>query len=425
MRITGQALNRLNVLKAIRRAGSISRTELPARTRLSGGTITHITSDLLRRGLILERREAATRRGRPRTTLEINPEGGIVIGASLQPGSLTTAFVDLLGNKLFATDVKGGAASTFAELGDGIARCLIEAIELSPFQPSEISRIGIAVPAIVDNLNGVVHRMITFAEEPFPLADHIERLLPIPVTIENDAVCRARAEHWFGRARELDSFTMIHVGLAIGSGQYAGGVPRSGANGFNPEIGHVKTVMAPDARRCFCGGLGCLSAYSSMFGILRHLDATAEIGFPNLSGLKTRMEEFVVRARAAEPRVMKELEIAGSHLGLAVANHINVSDPGHVLILFDHAEFAEWISPSFYAALRSSCLPEFLRNNSVILDVADEGWRWEGTAALALEQTFLIEPGASAPGAATQVGSLLGDEGADTRVAETALLRGR
>ena len=55
MRNTNQALNRLRVLKAIRRDGPISRSQLPLLTDLSAGMITQLTGELLQGGLIATR----------------------------------------------------------------------------------------------------------------------------------------------------------------------------------------------------------------------------------------------------------------------------------------------------------------------------------------------------------------------------------
>ena len=56
MRINDQESNRLEVLKAIRRAEPVSRTELVKLTGLSSATISDITDELLQRGLLLEAR---------------------------------------------------------------------------------------------------------------------------------------------------------------------------------------------------------------------------------------------------------------------------------------------------------------------------------------------------------------------------------
>jgi transcriptional regulator of PTS gene len=390
MRVTDQTLNRLRVLKAIRRASPVSRSELPDLTGLSAGTITQLTADLLRRALITERKESARRGGRPRTHLEIDAGQWIVIGASLAgEGRLTTAFVDLAGKSLFSVDIAMEKRESLPELAWRIARALDQAIEASPFERSRIARVGIGLPAVVDCNRGVVHFIMMLPPGPVPFAQIIEGHLGLPVNIENDSVCKARAEHWFGRAMDVDTFAMIDVGYTIGSAEYVGGVPRYGANGFNSELAHVKTASGKEARRCHCGARGCLTAYASIHGMLEHARLLGDLEFPQIAILDARFEQFLDRAESGDAKARQDFAKAGFHLGRAVANKINATDPGTVLILIPGERFGALISASFREALFDNAMPTILANTRIVSAVSNSAWRWQGTAALALEQTFL------------------------------------
>ncbi|MBV1686706.1 MarR family winged helix-turn-helix transcriptional regulator [Novosphingobium sp. G106] len=54
--MSDQAYNRLSVLKALRAAEPVSRTDLAELSGLNGGTITAIVRDLVERGLVIEER---------------------------------------------------------------------------------------------------------------------------------------------------------------------------------------------------------------------------------------------------------------------------------------------------------------------------------------------------------------------------------
>ena len=391
MRISDQALNRLTILKAIRRFGPIARTELIKKTDLSSGTITQLTADLLKRGLISESKEAAKRNGRPRSLLEINAGGALVIGASLTGiGKLDISFIDLMGNRLHSMESRTGTQPSLAAMADAIGENLAQAIQSSPFEADSISRVGIALPALVDSLRGEVHFMTTFPfEEPVPFAGPISARLGLPVTTENDNTCMARAEHWFGRARQFETFTLVHVGFAIGSAQYEDGLPRSGANGLNSELGHVKIATGELARACFCGGYGCLTTYASMYGLLQAADELTGAVFPPTGSLGARFEQYMDRADAGDVTVHKSLNQAGTCLGVVLANLINSMDPGNVLITFASARFMRAIAEPMDLALKMNAIPGALPATKIEIVVADQDWRWKGTAALALEQTFL------------------------------------
>lgn len=391
MRASDQTLNRLSVLKAIRRHGPVSRSELPRLTGLSGGTITQLTANLVDRGLVTESRDESRKVGRPRVSLEIDAAAGVVIGAGLigEVGYLTTTFVDLAGKELFAAEILLGPSSTLEELGDSIADAISQALAASPFKRGAINQVGLALPAVLDSARGMVHFMTTFPPGPIPMARRISERTGVPVTIENAQSSMARAEHWFGRARALDTFTLVNVSHAVNSAEYLDGLPKSGANGLNPELGHVKLEAGADARPCYCGGKGCLSAYSSMYGILQQTELVNEIAIPHLTQIDKAFERLLDRAEAGDGPVNAVLDRAASYLGLAVANHLTANDPGNVLVTVNSARFLDRIEDGFRTALARNTLPGVLEATQVDLFVADPGWWHGGTAALALEQTYL------------------------------------
>jgi predicted NBD/HSP70 family sugar kinase len=394
VRVSDQTLNRLKVLKAIRRHGPISRSELPRLTRLSGGTITQLTADLVERKLIVETKETERRAGRPRTHLAIDATAGIVIGASIRGvGCLATRFVDLLGQDLFAYDAQLKPARTLEKFMSNIANCLAEAIAHSPYQIADLTRIGLALPGMVDSERGTLHFMTTFPLGPVPAAAIVSDVTGLPVTIENEQACMARALHWFGSDEHLDTFTLIHVGYAVSTAEYADGLPKSGANGLNPEIGHTKTAFGENARSCFCGGRGCLSSYASIYGLLAQTELLEGFMFPAIATMDPLFETFLDRVEAGERHAAGLIEEAAEHLGVAVANYLTATDPGTVLISVANPRLLAMIETPFWSTLRANTMPGVLPATNVRLIHSDPAWRRNGTAALALEQTYLDQTG--------------------------------
>ncbi|HUD31000.1 MAG TPA: ROK family transcriptional regulator [Novosphingobium sp.] len=378
------------MLKAIRGAELISRMDLPALTGLSAGTITQVTSDLLARGLIVERKTPAKGRGRPRTFLEIAAEGAIVIGANLTDhGSISLTFVDLAGVERFSRDLALPTPPDLPGLAAQVCDAIEQAIVASGVDRASILHVGIGLPAIVDSIRGAVHFLMFFPSAPFPFADAVSDRLRVPVTVENDTNCLARAEHWFGSAQDIGTFTLIHVGYAVSSAQYEGGIARTGAHGFTPELGHTKTDYGPLARPCYCGGEGCASAYVSMFGLFVGSGRSTQSRFPRLRTIDKGFADLLDDAARGENLALRLFEEAGEHLGRLVANHVNAADPGTVLITMPDARMRGLIEPGFERALRRHTMPGLDRSTQVRFSVAMPDWREKGTAALALEQAYL------------------------------------
>ncbi len=390
MRISDHTLNRLAILKAILRNGPVARTDLPALTSLSAGLITQQTSELAANALISEVKDSASRKGRPRVLLEINGDGAVVIGASIDgTGNLLAAFVSLAGKKLHEARVHFPASATLADMAQNIGNAIKQAIADSPFEAHRIARVGIALPAVIDSARGEVHFNVTFPAAATPFADPISEIVGIPVTIENQMDCMARAEHWFGRARGDEDFLLIHVGNSIDAAEFGHGVPKSGSSGLNSSFGHVKVAMGEDARPCFCGGLGCLSGYSSAFGILQAADLLSDLPFPPIEGLPGRLADYLKKAKRGESEAALAIRQAGTLLGTAVANLINMTSPAKIYISVDNPDYLDLLRNPFDAALNDGVMLGMLSRTSINFFQATEDWRWTGTAALALEQMYL------------------------------------
>jgi glucokinase len=89
----------------------------------------------------------------------------------------------------------------------------------------------------------------------------LQRLLGLPVAVENDAKALALGEGWVGAARGVTDYVAMVVSTGVGGGLVVDGRLLDGAGGNAGHIGHV--VVEPDGRRCACGGRGCLEAEAS------------------------------------------------------------------------------------------------------------------------------------------------------------------
>lgn len=397
MKASDFAGNRLAVLKEIRTGEPVSRADLPARTGLSAGTITQVTGELLSRGLVVERKAAAKGRGRPRAYLEIADGDEVVLGVNLTDlGSLSVTFVDLHGRERYGARIPCQRTYAMADLADLIVATLRQAIAQSGIAPAAILHAGIGLPAVVDSVRGTVHFLMFHEGTPYDLAGHVARALGLPVTIENDTACLARAEHWFGCARDVDTFTLVHVSYAIASAQYEGGIPHAGPLGMNCELGHTKTAYGAEARPCYCGtdAFGCASAHASLHALGTGIRPQGELRIPPLAELDRRVDEVLARAVAGDVGALAEMAEAGEHLGRMLVNHINGSVPGTVILLMPDPRYEALVKPVVNDIVERRVLTGYRGVTQIRFETALPDWRIKGTAALALEQAFLRPEGA-------------------------------
>jgi predicted NBD/HSP70 family sugar kinase len=166
-------------------------------------------------------------------------------------------------------------------------------------------------------------------------------------------------------------------------------VPKTGANGLNPEFGHVKTDYAPDARPCLCGAAGCVMRYCSMFGMLLGAGKLTGVPFPPLDSIETRFEELIGDVAGSDAVANRAVGDAALHFGRALAGLLNTADPGDVLIAVWNDAFLATFENRVREVLEELTLPAVLAATNIRYIVADRNWRRTGTAALALEQTYL------------------------------------
>jgi predicted NBD/HSP70 family sugar kinase len=388
MRINDQEANRLHVLKAIRRAEPVARTELVKLTGLSSATISDITGELLERGFLLEAKAQGSGRGRPRMQLLLNPGAAYVAGAFLHPdASLTVEISNARGDRIFARTTPVTRAPTVDALAGVIVAAVEETVAASPLRSSQISSVGVALPGVVDSIGGVLHWLQSYPIEPVPIAAMLEDRLQLPVIVDSSTNVIARAEHWFGEDRQLDDFSLFTVGLGMGFSQYLDGMLRAGAHGINSEIGHVK-LNPGEGPTCLCGARGCLMTAATMFGaVLRICEARGQPR-PRLRHINDLFPVFAREAQEGERTARAVIDQVGRTLGIAVANHINMTDPARVLVLAQDAVFGDLIVAPFYAALQENTFGPLRGRIPVQFKIAPEARYSHGAAAMVLERLY-------------------------------------
>jgi predicted NBD/HSP70 family sugar kinase len=399
MRISDQAAARLAVLKAIRRAEPVSRTELVGLANLPMTTLTDITAELVARGVITEERSAAIGPGRPRQHLRINPDAAYGVGAFLlHDRSLQVEVINARGDKLFS-DRAWPEGRSLDDLAEQIAAVLDATIAASPVRKRSISKVGVAMHGTLDAVGGVVHWLHTFPPRPVAFASIIEERLGLPVTVDNVVNVMARAEHWFGDDPELDDFVLVHAGMGLGLSQYMEGALRVGAHGMASEFAHIK-MTAEAGPACICGAQGCLATHATIYGIVMRVCGASGRSPPPVERFQDVFDEIAHDARMGEPMSRAAFDGAGHQLGVAVGNVVNLLDPARVLVLALDPNMADLIVAPFHAAVQQAVLPSLRGRTRIQFRGAEEVRFAHGAAALVLEELYTGETAAKRASAA-------------------------
>src|SRR4051794_30842994 len=116
--------NRLRVVDALRRTGPAPRAAIAAASGLSRATVSSLVAELSDAGILVERRDAGHRTGRPPPYLAPDPSAGAALGVDFGHRHLRVALADLNADVRVERrvdldvdhDVTGEALATAAEL---------------------------------------------------------------------------------------------------------------------------------------------------------------------------------------------------------------------------------------------------------------------------------------------------------------------
>src|SRR5713101_269806 len=97
-RVTAKDVRRANrgaVLRPLFMDGPLNRVLLAQLTGLSSASVTSVVSDLLEEGLVIENGFEESDGGRPRVSLRVNPNYGLVIGVDVGETGISVEAFDL------------------------------------------------------------------------------------------------------------------------------------------------------------------------------------------------------------------------------------------------------------------------------------------------------------------------------------------
>lgn len=234
----------------------MSRSQLTQLMGLNRSTIAALVTELAERDLVREEdAESTFQVGRPSPMVR---PSSTPVGLALNPevDAITLGVVGL-GGVVLSTMRHTLDAPPTAQQAVDITAGMIDELRPTLGTAQRITGIGVAVPGLVRESDGLVRLAphLHWHDEPF--ASMLQAATGVPVRAANDARLGGRAESAFGGGRGLRDMIYFNGSPSgIGGGIIAGGRPLGGAEGYAGELGH--TMVNPYGMACHCGAVGCL-----------------------------------------------------------------------------------------------------------------------------------------------------------------------
>lgn len=203
----------------------------------------------------------------------------------------------------------------------------------------------------------------------FPLRPRLEAALVLPAVLDNDAKAFALGEAHFGAGKGATCMLGMVVSTGIGGGVVVEGRLVDGAHGNGGHVGHIITsVRGP---RCFCGAVGCLTAYMAGRGLAAR--ATLAIVGGATSGLSKLPQGSITGKDIAEAAgkgdalSLRLFNEAARSLGRAIASAANTLDLDRVVLGGGLLQAGDLLLKPFYKELRRRACLAYSRHLDVRL----------------------------------------------------------
>ena len=309
------------MLRFIRAAQPVSRTEIASRLGIDKSTVSERVKPLIASGVLREEAiEAGDGFERKTRAVSFVADNNYFIGLNLGVRRTQVGITTLDGEIEDEDDFETPPEPTIALRQ---ARRSIESL-IAANPDRQLSVIGVSVPGMVDAPREKLIYAPNLGWKNIDIARELHIDDSVNIVVENDSSAAAMYE---ARTKIRDtekgmmsnfilvrSGTGIGVGLVIGSEVYRGmGLVR----GIAGEFGHMTIVAG--GKLCVCGNRGCWEKYASAASA-----ASLYLGDrpPARGESIPRFVEIVSKAENGDNRSRRTLEKIGDYLGIGIANVI-------------------------------------------------------------------------------------------------------
>ena len=116
------------------------------------------------------------------------------------------------------TSVPAGAGRSIEEITADMANVSLEVVKKAGLDISDFTSWGIGMPSYVNPRTNLLVHANCFGWKNAPIYSYLERHIPLPIYIENDANCAALGETLAGGAKGYENVLMLTLGTGLGGG---------------------------------------------------------------------------------------------------------------------------------------------------------------------------------------------------------------
>jgi predicted NBD/HSP70 family sugar kinase len=326
------------VLKALRRQGALAHTEISDFTKLSSATVSSITADLERAGIIAKMEQlAATGRGRPRVLFSQLRTCGYLIVVVISSDAVQYSLVDYAGTLLDRiSEPRSHDSGRVDRFVTAIREGLNRIVSRSQIERDQVLLISISSKGVVDGIEPVLRWSPILGSEQIDFGAVLKEDWRARIILDNETLLVAAALGQREEARLGAGFralAALSLGHSIGLG-IVQQTPEGEREISAPNFGHM--LHEPNGGLCRCGSHGCVEAYAGFYAILRSAFGVRLDTIPAKFVPVAELDKIAASARQGNRGHAHAFHLAGLALGnglsrvLSLNSHmpIAVTGPG-------------------------------------------------------------------------------------------------
>ncbi len=389
--VDAAAIRELNLslaLNRIRQAGAISRAALVRQTGLSASTISSLVTMLLDSGFVRESGHGQSSGGRRPILLQFDYQFRYVLGVDMGATHILAVLMNLQGRVAASQHrryrVVDDPEGTIALIQQILQQLMAEA----NLHQENIIGLGITIPT---PLAGEKLDRLTAVYMPLwqdvDLTARIRQGLDVPIYLDNDANAGAIAEKWWGNGRAHANLAYIKLGTGVGSGLIVNNEIYRGNGGTAGEIGH--TTIDPTGPICRCGNQGCMESFVGSPALINEVRQRFSQTHPDwVSSQELTLETIINAALSGDPIARSVIDTAGSFLGIAIANLINLFNPGLIVLGGELVAVGDLLLNPVRTVVRRRAMPKAATEVTITTSSLGNDAVAIGAATLAMQNAF-------------------------------------
>ncbi|MEO6813282.1 MAG: ROK family protein [Ginsengibacter sp.] len=347
---------------------------------------TRILVELVQDGILRERGYASSTGGRRPMMYSLVEKKMYVISVAMDQLVTRIAIIDLQNSEISSLKKYNLILPHNQKALSILTKYISEFIEQSGVEKEKIIGVGIGMPGFVDAEKGVNYSFMD--NKGGSISEYIEKVINVPVLLDNDSSLIALTELKLGEARERKNVMVINLGWGVGLGMIVNGKLFRGNNGFAGEFSHIP--LYENNKLCSCGKSGCLETEASMLVVLEKVKD--ELNKGRVSIIEELPDDFeeasaiIINAALKGDQLSVELlSETAYNIGRGIAILIHILNPELVVISGRAALAGNVLLAPIHQAVNKYCIPRLAAYTDIIISSFGNSAELIGAAALVVE----------------------------------------